>query len=163
MHNELVELAAEMEVPEGFRADAKGEVIVVSPQRSEHWRIISDIDFRIRLNAPSLRTTSDVKIPGTGERAKAPDVGIFHRNAELHASKALAFVEVVADSSRETDYVDKTSIYATGGVPVYLIVDPDRELWTLHTTPTENRYRNTTTNPINVPIEIAGVSVELNN
>jgi hypothetical protein len=76
-HDQLVEIAAGMEVPEGFRADAQGDVIVVSPRRPEHWRIISDIDFCIRLNAPSLLTTSDVKIAGTGEHDKAPDIGIF--------------------------------------------------------------------------------------
>ena len=161
LHDELVELAAGMDVPEGFRADAQGEVIIVSPQRPEHWRIIFDIAFCIRLGAPNLRTTSDVKISGTGEHDKAPDVGIFYMNSELDASRALAFVEVVSQSSRETDYVDKTRIYASAGVPEYLIVDPERAVWTLNTTPTADGYRTTLTKPIETPVEIAGVQVEL--
>ncbi|RDI54157.1 Uma2 family endonuclease [Nocardia mexicana] len=158
LHSELVELAADIEVPEGFRADAKGDVIVVSPQRPEHWQII--LDTCIRLHSPELRTTSDVKIPGTGENAKAPDVGVFPKEAELHASNALAFVEVVSPSSRETDYLDKSGIYADAGVPEYLIVDPDRESWTLNTEPADGNYQHTVTKPITTPVTIAGVQVE---
>lgn len=32
LHRQLVETAAGMDVPEGFRADANGDVIVVYPQ-----------------------------------------------------------------------------------------------------------------------------------
>jgi hypothetical protein len=86
----------------------------------------------------------------------------FYRNSELHASKALAFVEVVSDSSRETDYVDETRIYARAGVPEYLIIDPQRGVWTLNTHPTEDGgYHNAVTKPIGTPVDLAGVRVEL--
>ena len=159
--SELVEVAASMEVPEGFRADAKGDVIVVSPQRPEHWRIILKIAAGIEFNAPHLRTTSDVKIPGTGPNDKAPDIGIFPAEAELHSSNALTFVEVVSASSRETDYADKTEIYATAGVPEYLIVDPARDRWTLHTEPSGDGYSTTVTKPLNTPVDIAGQRFQL--
>ncbi|MQY20348.1 Uma2 family endonuclease [Nocardia macrotermitis] len=161
LHNELVEIAAAMDVPEGFRADAKGDVIVVSPQRSAHWHAIFDIAFRIRVKAPGLRIESDVKVAGTGKNDKAPDISIFHINSELHASKALTFVEIVSNSSRETDYIDKPGICAAAGVPEYLIVDPEREVWTLHTEPTSVGYQTVVTEPISAPVEIAGVRVDL--
>ncbi|MTJ62707.1 hypothetical protein GL305_17635 [Nocardia seriolae] len=152
VHHQLVETAAGMDVPEGFRADAKGEVIVVSPQRPEYWNIIQEIAFRVRLADAALTTTSDVKIAGTGENDKAPDVAIFRKGEPLHARNALAFFEVVSPSSIEAGYIDKSRLYAEAGVPEYLIVDPARETWTLHSNPTEGEYRVTSTKPMSTPV-----------
>lgn len=161
LHHQLVEVAAGMDVPEGFRADAKGDVIVVSPQRPEHWNIIQEIAFRVRLADATLATTSDVKIAGTGENDKAPDVAIFRKGEPLHAQNALAFFEVVSPSSIEADYIDKAHIYAEAGVPEYLIVDPARETWTLHTSPSDGEYQVTSTKPINTPVHVANIEFEL--
>ncbi|MET9485472.1 Uma2 family endonuclease [Nocardia sp. NPDC006630] len=161
LHHQLVEVAAGMDVPEGFRADAKGEVIVVSSQRPEHWNLILEIAFRVRLADSALITTSDVKIAGTGDNDKAPDVAIFRTGDVLHARNALAFFEVVSPSSIEADYIDKAGIYAAAGVAEYLIVDPAREMWTLHTGPADGAYQITNTKPINTPVHVAGIEFEL--
>lgn len=161
LHRQLVEVAAAMDVPEGFRADANGEVIVVSPQRPEHWNLILEIAFRVRLADSALITTSDVKIAGTGDNDKAPDVAIFRKSDALHARNALAFFEVVSPSSIEADYIDKAGIYAEAGVAEYLIVDPARETWTLHTSPADGAYQVTATKPIGTPVRVAGIEFEL--
>ncbi|MGV9409630.1 Uma2 family endonuclease [Nocardia sp. NPDC003693] len=161
LHHQLVEVAAGMDVPEGFRADAKGDVIVVSPQRPEHWNLILEIAVRVRLADPTLLTTSNVKIARTGDNDKAPDVAIFRKDAELHARNALAFFEVVSPSSVEADYIDKTAIYAAAAVAEYLIVDPARETWTLLTNPVDGAYQVTTTKPIATPVRVAGIEFEL--
>ncbi|GAB2534526.1 Uma2 family endonuclease [Nocardia heshunensis] len=150
-----------MDVPEGFRAHAQGEVIVVSPRRPEHWNIIQEIAFRVRLADAALVTTSDVKIAGTGENDKAPDVAIFRKGEPLHANNALAFFEGVSPSSVEADYIDKARIYAEAGVVEYLIVDPLRETRTLHSSPIDGEYQVTSTKPIITPVEVAGIEFEL--
>lgn len=79
----------------------------------------------------------------------------------MHAHNALAFFEVVSPSSIEADYIDKAHIYAEAGVPEYLIVDPARETWTLHTSPSDGEYQVTSTKPINTPVHVATIEFEL--
>ncbi len=57
--------------------------------------------------------------------------------------------------------MDKARIYAAAGVPEYLIVDPERAVWTLNTAPTETGYRTTVTKPLGIPVELAGLQIEL--
>ncbi|MEU1209439.1 Uma2 family endonuclease [Nocardia sp. NPDC005825] len=123
--------------------------------------MIQEIAFRVRLADPTLATTSDVKIAGTGDNDKAPDVAIFRKGEPLHAQNALAFFEVVSPSSIEADHIDKARIYAEAGVPEYLIVDPARETWTLHTSPSDGEYQVTSTKPIITPVRVANIEFEL--
>ncbi|MFD3954184.1 Uma2 family endonuclease [Streptomyces sp. NK08203] len=75
-------------------------------------------------------------------------------------------VEVVSRSSVDRDYGDKRSIYAAGGVPGYLIVDPMAAQCVLLTEPygegeqADYGVEQTFSFGLGVPVPLLGVELE---
>jgi Uma2 family endonuclease len=119
-----------------------GHVIFCHSGTPEH----SDVARRLanRLEAakpadPCTRVSTDVDVNfDQHSRAEGklsfrrPDVSVYRcieRGAKLWADDALMVVEVVSPGSAYTDTVDKPAEYAHEGIPVYLVVHLDGDLY----------------------------------
>nr|WP_246461863.1 Uma2 family endonuclease [Nocardia transvalensis] len=88
---------------------------------------------------PCTRVSTDVDVHFTRRRNRdgafsfrRPDVTVYRcveRGAKLTTTDALMVVEVISPGSGYTDTVDKLAEYAYEGIPVYLIVHLDSELY----------------------------------
>ncbi|MFE6718538.1 Uma2 family endonuclease [Streptomyces albidoflavus] len=84
----------------------------------------------------------------------------------LPAELVTLLVEVVSRSSVDRDYGDKRSIYAAGGVPGYLIVDPMAAHCVLLTEPygegeqADYGVEQTFSFGLDVPVALLGVELE---
>ncbi|MEU2034549.1 Uma2 family endonuclease [Nocardia amamiensis] len=119
-----------------------GNVIRCQSGSAEH----SDVARRLanRLEAakpadPCTRVSTDVDVHFSRRRDHAgafsfrrPDVTVYRcieRGTKLTTSDALMVVEVVSPGSVYTDTVDKLAEYAYEGIPVYLVVHLDANLY----------------------------------
>ena len=119
-----------------------GHVIFCQSGTPEH----SDVGRRLanRLEAaspqePCVRVSTDIDVHFT-KRARQdgklsfrrPDVSVYRcieRGSKLSAPDTLLVVEIVSPGSGYTDTVDKVAEYAHEGIPVYLIVSLDAQLY----------------------------------
>ncbi|TMR06777.1 Uma2 family endonuclease [Actinomadura soli] len=124
-----------------------GNIILCQSGTAEH----SDVARRLanRLEAakpddPCLRVSTDIDVHFVKRLRKdgkfsfrRPDVSVdkcVPRGAKLTAADTVAVVEVVSPGSGYTDTVDKLAEYAYEGIPVYLVVFLDGDLYikTIH-------------------------------
>jgi Uma2 family endonuclease len=86
---------------------------------------------------PCFAVSSEVdmnyaRVTGRGFSFRRPDVSVYRclpRGAKLMASDAVMVVEVVSPGSEYVDTVDKLAEYAHEGIPVYLVVFLDEDLY----------------------------------
>ncbi|MFD8755342.1 Uma2 family endonuclease [Kitasatospora sp. NPDC059577] len=96
------------------------------------------------------------------ERGVVPEAGRL-----LPASAVTVAVEVVSRTSVHRDYRTKREMYAQGGIPAYLIVDPLRGVCVLLTDPTTDTasgvpvYWAERTSKFGDPIEVDVLGVTL--
>lgn len=101
----------------------------------------------------------DVCITGTREPL-VPDfaMGPSPRwgDREILSDGLIMVAEVVSAGSVREDREDKPGIYARGGVPIFLVVDPEDEPMTLsvHSDPTDTGYRTVTRVKMGEPLRI---------
>lgn len=94
-----------------------------------HNRIVQSVQDQVPSDRWERLQTQDVAFPGE-ESEPQPDLVVLEIGADdgpgrLVPSPAVTMlVEVVSRTSVHRDYVEKRSIYAAGGVPVYLLIDP---------------------------------------
>ncbi len=95
------------------------------------------------------------------ERGAGPESGRL-----LPSEVVTLLVEVVSKTSPHRDYVVKRSIYAAGGVPVYLIIDPFEAKCVVLTEPVgsgeQANYRTERTSKFGeqVPLDALGVTLD---
>ncbi|MEU7744511.1 Uma2 family endonuclease [Nonomuraea sp. NPDC049158] len=83
---------------------------------------------------------------------------------ELLSSGLIMVAEVVSTSSARRDREDKPPLYATGGVPIYLLIDTIAEppSVTVYSDIRDGVYRTTATVPVGTPLRLpAPIDVEL--
>lgn len=119
-----------------------GHVIFCQSGTPEH----SDVGRRLanRLEAarpaqPCTRVSTDIDVHFVKRKRhdgklsfRRPDVSVYRcieRGGKLSAPDALMVVEIVSPGSGYTDTVDKLAEYAYEGIPVYLVVFLDAELY----------------------------------
>jgi Uma2 family endonuclease len=119
-----------------------GHVIFCQSGTPEH----SDVGRRLanRLEAawpgqPCTRVSTDIDVHFVKRRRsdgklsfRRPDVSVYRcieRGAKLTAPDALLVVEIVSPGSGYTDTVDKLAEYAYEGMPIYLVVFLDAQLY----------------------------------
>ncbi|MFF0610531.1 Uma2 family endonuclease [Nocardia tengchongensis] len=119
-----------------------GNVIRCQSGSAEH----SDVARRLanhleaaKPDEPCTRVSTDVDVQFTRRKRRdgafsfrRPDVTVYRcveRGTKLTTAEALLVVEVVSPGSGYTDTVDKLAEYAYEGIPVYLIVYLDANLY----------------------------------
>lgn len=69
--------------------------------------------------------------------------------------------EVISKDTAANDYGPKKATYAIAGVPVYVIADPYKGKWHLHTLPKDDAYRSVLSLGFGDPLDLTGTVVGL--
>lgn len=125
-------LLERMTIPEGFKAEIVEGAVVVSPQRSTHWKIIESVLLQIKDRfGRRARTESDVLLIMPGYRnGFAPDLLKLSDRAERDSTgrwthqDAEFVLEVISRETADNDYGKKMRGYASAAIPVYVVADP---------------------------------------
>ncbi|GAA1932677.1 Uma2 family endonuclease [Streptomyces sodiiphilus] len=134
---------------EGFSMEyVRGDIVLTAIPDTVHNRIV----HLVRGCFPGERfapwSTQAVAITAQTDRPD-PDLTVTHADhgddyfTALPSALVLFVLEVVSTTrpAIRRDYEDKPEIYAQGGIPVYLLVDPNDGTWRLHTDPEGTEYR----------------------
>lgn len=117
-------------LPEDLHYELIDGRLVLSPSPLLiHQSIISDVVLACKERRPPgvvIGFDQSVWIDGHNERR--PDVvAVFVEGASVSpilVTDVLLAVEIVSESSRETDRTEKRELYASSGIPHYWIIDP---------------------------------------
>ncbi|MEX2985037.1 Uma2 family endonuclease [Streptomyces sp. C36] len=130
-------------VLDGFKIEAVGDRIIMTPQSSVQSLTIFDVrDAAVTAGIRKDRVFSDVEFAFPGEPKRCPDLSIVEDEAteKFTYEDLLAAIEVVSSKYDKNDYAIKVRQYARFGVPVYLIIDPFLGECTLLTRPRDDIY-----------------------
>ncbi|MEV8475204.1 Uma2 family endonuclease [Streptomyces sp. NPDC051173] len=130
-------------VIKGFKIEAVGDRIIMTPQSSVQSLTIFDVrDAALAAGVDRERVLSDVEFTFPGEPKRCPDVSVIEGGATdpLSYEDLLAAVEIVSSKNDKNDYAIKVQQYAHFGVPLYLIIDPFRGECDLLTRPEGDTY-----------------------
>ncbi|WP_408994368.1 Uma2 family endonuclease [Streptomyces sp. 1268] len=154
--------------PEGFKVEIVEGNVYMSPQRDTHWRVILGIVRQLLPRYEENGLLSDVRIDFPGHlNGFASDVVALSPDAVKGEDgrwryQDIEFVaEVISKATAANDYGVKKAVYATAGVPVYLIVDPYTGTWHLHTLPKEDEYRSALSLDFGTPVDLTSTVVGL--
>ncbi|MFJ3940028.1 Uma2 family endonuclease [Streptomyces parvus] len=154
--------------PEGFKVEIVEGNVYMSPQRDTHWEITFDILEQLRTTYERRQLKTDVRIDLPGHlNGFASDVVALSPDAVKGEDgrwryQDIEFVaEVISKATAANDYGVKKAVYATAGVPVYLIVDPYTGTWHLHTLPKEDEYRSVLSLDFGTPVDLTSTVVGL--
>ncbi|KUL20826.1 Uma2 family endonuclease [Streptomyces regalis] len=118
------------EPPDGLKVELlRGEIVMMASPDLVHNLIVSDVQDQVPRRHWARMQTQDVDIVDEASEP-VPDLVVVApeilpaSGRLLPAGLVTMVVEVVSKTSVERDYSVKRSIYAAGGIPVYLIVDP---------------------------------------
>lgn len=164
--DEMFEALEEMHVPEGIKTEIVGGVIVMTPQRDNHWDIIAAIYEQLRTKFPRQRVKSDVRIDYPGYlNGFATDVTLIAEDAEKNEKgqwlcEDVVFVaEVISKGTALNDYGPKKEAYAAAEVPVYLIVDPYTGKWVAHMEPKDGDFTKEVRSTFGDPVDLTDTPV----
>lgn len=157
-----------MPVPEGYKTEIVEGTVYMSPQRDTHWDIILEIIQQLASRYPKKRIKSDVRFDFPGKlNGFAPDVVALAPDARPDGEGRWrhqdieCVAEVISRDTADNDYVTKKVIYATAGVPVYLIADP-RSGWNhVFTQPEDGEYKSDLTLAFGKPLDLTDTAVGL--
>ncbi|MFJ7774737.1 Uma2 family endonuclease [Streptomyces yangpuensis] len=168
----MTEFFESLAAPEGVKVELlRGEIVMMAGPDVVHNLIVLFIARQIPPDRWYPLQTQDVAIPGESSEPQ-PDLVVVAPEALPEGSGRLLpvqavslLVEVVSKTSKVRDHVTKRSIYAAGGVPAYLIVDPFEAKCTLLTEPfgggDQADYRTARTSKFAEPVPLDGLGVTL--
>ncbi|WNM29120.1 Uma2 family endonuclease [Streptomyces sp. Li-HN-5-11] len=147
---ELLDLLDELRVPDGYKAEITRGSIVVSPwSKAYYYDVLESVCDQLRPYLPAEHRISGnpflFVFPGS-ECAYGPDIHAAHRSVSRHTSnrldgEALSFVaELTSPSTREDDLTGKVEVYAKADVPIYLVLDMQKEQAIVYSSPGANGY-----------------------
>ncbi|WP_250905361.1 Uma2 family endonuclease [Nonomuraea sp. NEAU-A123] len=149
----------------GLRAEVIEGNLIVSPMGTpEHGWIASDLSealLPLRKERGWRAAVGTVSICIEGSRESlAPDYLLSPPNCrrwgeyELLSSHVLLVAEVVSPSSVHRDHHEKREVYAQGGVPIYLLIDPiaDQPAATVFSEIKNGAYQQTTRVVMGTPL-----------
>ncbi|MET9860143.1 Uma2 family endonuclease [Streptomyces smyrnaeus] len=120
----------ELDVPEGFKAELLwGEIVMMAGPDLVHNRIVQAVADQIPRKRWDRLQTQDVALLAQTSEPQ-PDLVVLPRDAGPASGRLMPpeeitlLLEVVSKTSKHRDYVTKRTLYAAGGVPGYLIIDP---------------------------------------
>ncbi|WP_190141880.1 Uma2 family endonuclease [Streptomyces glebosus] len=126
----MVKFFESLEVPEDFKVELlRGEIVMMAGPDLVHNRIVLRVLRQIPDQKWDCLQTQDIDLLSETSEPQ-PDLVVLERDAGPESGRLLPaqlitmLVEVVSKNSVDRDYGVKRSIYAAGGIPAYLIVDP---------------------------------------
>lgn len=135
---------------EDYRVEVIRGTIVMSPTpRVKHAgmvrKMFRQFDQQVSKDLVAEQVVS-VNSAKLGEDHTVPDLVVLPADWEdsdewlVPAEEVELVAEVVSVSNATSDTVDKPKWYAEAGIPLYLLVDPRKGTWRLHSEPTEGVY-----------------------
>ncbi|WP_367042061.1 Uma2 family endonuclease [Streptomyces sp. Je 1-332] len=131
-------------LPRGYRVEITAGKIIMMPRSEYQWKVVLSAAPQIAQQLASHGTAlSDVMVDfPSSQYGYAPDLAIVapgsERNSrgrfEWHSLEAV--IEVVSRSSRDNDFAKKFHLYAECGIPVYVVIDLEDGVCTVHRGPT---------------------------
>ncbi|TNM32300.1 Uma2 family endonuclease [Streptomyces sedi] len=157
-----------LDTPEGFHAElVEGEIVVTPPPVGAHEANFSHLVRQVlRLSATDMDVAGNkgLALPGDGRKLRnmtvpdatfAPcDLALFDDAPSWMEPEGVALVAEITSSRAELDREAKRHLYALGGVPLYLLIDREREAVTLHSEPAGRDYRATYSVPYGKPLPL---------
>jgi Uma2 family endonuclease len=131
-------------LPRGYRVEITDGKITMTPQGEHQWNVILEAAPQIKQQLAGHGVIlSDVMIDFPSNRyGYAPDLAIIAPGSE-HNSRGRyewhsveAVLEVLSHSTRNNDFEKKFRMYAECAIPLYVIIDPERAVCTVHSHPT---------------------------
>ncbi|MFI0905340.1 Uma2 family endonuclease [Streptomyces sioyaensis] len=173
MHDRAIdEYFAKFEPPEGLRAELlRRDILLTGGTDIVHNRIVTRVMEGIDRGPWQRLGTQHLSIPGELSKPQ-PDLVVCKSGAcegagwLVPASAVMLLLEVVSKVSAHRDYGVKRSIYAAGGIPAYLIVDPFAARCLLLTEPTgagedtDYQVERTATFGTDIPVDVLGLTLE---
>lgn len=165
--DDMFERLEQMHIPEGYKVEIVQGDVFMAPQRDVHWqtirRIVRALENRFGWDAP---VTSDVRIDFPGElNGFAPDVAKMADGAEKDERgrwryQDVEFIaEVISKGTAANDYGAKKTVYATAGIPVYVIADPYLGRCRVFTHPQDGDYKIDLTVTYGLPVDLTDTVV----
>lgn len=124
----------------------EGEIITMTPQRSQHAAVISKVEMALR-QAFGVDSFIRIQMPLvlTDESEPEPDLAVVKGSPddymEEHPRTALLIVEV-ADTTISYDQTRKAVLYATHGIPEYWIVNLPDSCINVYREPKNQQYQS---------------------
>ncbi|NYI03235.1 Uma2 family endonuclease [Allostreptomyces psammosilenae] len=144
----MLDVFENLDVPEGVHVEfLNGEIVMMASATAIHNRTLVLLGGQFSADFDAM-ATQGVRFSDFLDRPE-PDLLVTAAGAvpgnpnEVPAEYALLVVEIVSPENQRRDLVDKRKIYARGGIPCYLIVNPIVGRCTLLTLPDPagRRYR----------------------
>jgi Uma2 family endonuclease len=141
----LQETFLELDLPEGLRAEfIDGEIVVVPPPPGGHDTVVSRITREISANCPGIETIHGIGIETPrgyyfADLAAGP-AGWAERGGHWKSGAGLHLVVEVTAARPDDDRGAKRLGYAEADVPLYLLVDREREECVLRANPKNGDY-----------------------
>jgi Uma2 family endonuclease len=157
----------------GLHAEIIRGVLMMSPTpRGKHAKVVNAV---IRQLLPVLPDDLDafqmasVALPHDPDDYATPDLLVcdatFGDSDDWLAEpgSVTLVVEVVSRGSATKDTRDMVGWYAEAGAPAYLVIDPRKDSWTLHTVPKDGAYQGTLHGEYgeDVPLELEGLHTKI--
>lgn len=136
-----------VEIPEGYRVELlNGEIILTPSGKPLHWQIQSMLlkQFWARDGWDAIAEQT-IRHPRFSDEPQ-PDVAVLAETIKVDpegtysAENIDLVVEVLSRSTKATDLVTKVDVYGRFGIPLYLIIDPFKQMSTLHCFPEPQGY-----------------------
>lgn len=139
----------------------RGVVVQMHPQGGQHAGLVFRLNRLLSRSVPDpwgIRVQSPLAASDTSE--PEPDLAVVHDTGMAHPTTAVLVVEVAVTSQR-TDLVHKPSLYAAARVDQYWVVDLRVREVVVHTEPGENGYATVRRLPLDTPLSVLGIDVDL--
>ncbi|GAA0286153.1 Uma2 family endonuclease [Streptomyces turgidiscabies] len=154
---DLLDALDVLDVPTGYRAEIiKGNIVVSPWSKGYYSRVMKLVRRQLEDYIPEGHLIDSSPLlfvfPGL-ERAYGPDIYAAHeRTLETDSNRldgeGLSFVaELTSPSTRDDDLTDKVAVYGGAGVPVYLVLDMQKDEASLFLEPYAKGYRSRLTKP----------------
>ncbi|MEU1287034.1 Uma2 family endonuclease [Kitasatospora sp. NPDC005856] len=158
--HDLLEAFLALDTPPGFKAELiEGEIVVAPPPDGEHETAVGrlarqvarqasgEIDFAPGkgLIVPSGRFIPDATFAVWGAMSKC---------GSWSEPDGVLMVAEVTSSRPDKDRVTKRKVYAAAGIPLFLLIDRDKNQVVLFGEPRDGDYLATTAVPIGSPLDL---------
>jgi Uma2 family endonuclease len=158
--DDLLEAFLALETPEGFKAELiEGEIVVTPPPDGDHETAIGRIVWQVARQCPEGVDFA----PGKGlivpDGRYIPD-GTFTETDAMVGQQSwmkpigVLMVLEITSSKPEKDRDAKRKGYAAAAIPLYLLVDRQRNEIVLHSEPARSDYRTVTRVPVGEPLPL---------
>ncbi|MER5642620.1 Uma2 family endonuclease [Kitasatospora sp. NPDC002227] len=158
--DDLLEAFLALDTPEGFKAELiEGEIVVTPPPDGDHETAIGWIIKRImRLCGDDIHVAGTKGLVLASDRY-IPDLtfyweGAFEGQPSWMVPNGVVMVVEVTSGRANKDREAKRRGYASAEVPLYLLVDRQRNEVVLHSEPQQGDYLATVRVPVGKPLPL---------